>query len=281
MCPSSGARRVRGEARLRALSARAAEPGSLLYFRNLTRTVLSRMSSNPEGAKRYAPFVIIGVVLAAVVVGIALMSRPNNANTSTQQPTQNTLLSSASAPQRTPTAGAPNPHARGGEKAAVTLEEFSDFQCPACGGLDPGLRSISRDYGERVRWVFRNFPLSMHKYAFIAARAAEAAGAQGKFWEMHDLLYDNQKDWVDAPEPRDLFASYAARLGLDVQRFRADLDRQDLADRIKADYERGISLNVRGTPTIFINGRELMPGKLPSEQDIRREIDAALSPAGK
>jgi protein-disulfide isomerase len=241
------------------------------------------MSSNPEGAARYVPFIIIGVVLAAVIVGIALMSRSDNANTSAQQPQQqNTLPSNTTAPQRPALPGAPNPHARGGERAAVTLEEFSDFQCPACGGLDPALRSISRDYGERVRWLFRNFPLfSMHKYAFIAARAAESAGAQGKFWEMHDILYDNQKDWVDAPEPRDLFSSYAARLGLDVERFKADMNRQDLADRIKADVDRGNSLNVRGTPTIFLDGRELMPGKLPSEQDIRREIDAALSPAGK
>ena len=144
------------------------------------------------------------------------------------------------------------------------------------------MRKISRDYGERVRWVFRNFPLTtIHKYAFISARAAEAAGAQGKFWEMHDILYDNQKEWVEASEPRDLFASYASRLGLDVQRFRADLERQDLAERIMADLNRGNSLGVRGTPTIFVNGRELMPGKLPTEEDVRREIDAALNPAGK
>jgi len=237
------------------------------------------MSSNTESAKRYVPFIIIRVVLAAVIVGIALMSRSKEANTSAQQ---NTLPSNTTLPPRQPTTGAPNPHARGGEHAELTLEEFSDFQCPACGGLDPGLRRISRDYGERVRWVFRNFPLmGMHKYAFIAARAAEAAGAQGKFWEMHDILYDNQKEWVDASEPRDLFNTYAARLGLDVQKFKADLDRQDLADRIMADTSRGNSLNVRGTPTLFVNGRELMPGKLPTEEDIRREIDAALNPAGK
>jgi protein-disulfide isomerase len=243
------------------------------------------MSSNPDGAKSYAPFIIIGVVLAAVVVGVVLMSRSNNASGGVAPGSgaaQNGLPANSSAPPRTPQPGAPNPHARGGEHAAVTLEEFSDFQCPACGGLDPALRKISKDYGERVRWVFRNFPLTtIHKYAFIAARAAEAAGAQGKFWEMHDILYDNQKEWVDAPEPRDLFGNYAARLGLDVQKFKADLDRQDLADRIKEDYDRGNSLNVRGTPTIFINGRELMPGKLPTEEDIRREIDAALSPAAK
>lgn len=239
------------------------------------------MSPNPQGAKSYAPFVIIGVVLAAVVLGVVLLSRTNNANTSAQ-PAENAQLSNTAAPPRTPQPGAPNPYARGGANAPVTLEEFSDFQCPACGGLDPALRRISKDYGARVRWVFRNFPLTtIHKYAFIAARAAEAAGLQGKFWEMHDMLYDNQKEWVDSPEPRDLFYNYAARLGLDVQKFKTDLERQDLADRIAADTNRGNSLGVRGTPTIYVNGRELMPGKLPTEEDIRHEIDATLNSAGK
>ena len=238
------------------------------------------MSSNPEGVKRYLPFIIIGVVLAAVIAAVVLMSRPNNTNTNAQSNSVATANAAKLTP-REPSQGAPNPHVRGGEHAQVTLEEFSDFQCPACGGIDPGLRKISNDYGERVRWVFRNFPLTMHKYSFIAARAAEAAGLQGKFWEMHDMLYDNQKAWADASEPRDLFNSYAAQLGLDVEKFKADLNRQDLADRIKMDYDRGVSLNVRGTPTIYVNGRELMPGKLPTEQDIRREIDAALGTAAK
>jgi protein-disulfide isomerase len=238
------------------------------------------MSSNPEGAKRFLPFVIIGGVLVAVVVAVVLMSRADNSNTSAKS---NSLANMSSAPPspRTPLPGAPNPYVRGPQNAPVTLEEFSDFECPACRGLDPGLRNISRDYGERVRWVFRNFPLSMHKYSFIAARAAEAAGVQGKFWQMHDMLYDHQDDWKDAPEPRDLFNNYAAQLGLDVERFKADLNRQDLADRIKQDYDRGVSLNVRGTPTIFVNGEELMPGKLPTEQDIRRAIDTALASKGK
>ncbi|MBC7933351.1 MAG: thioredoxin domain-containing protein, partial [Rubrivivax sp.] len=145
------------------------------------------MSSKPEGAKRVLPFIIIGGVFVAVLVAMVLMSRsgdtsavgtgtaesgqkPGSSNVAANMPTQ--------AP-RTPQPGAPNPHARGGEKAAVTLEEFSDFQCPACGNLEPALRRIEKDYGDRVRLIFRNFPLKQHKYAFIAARAAEAAGLQG------------------------------------------------------------------------------------------------------
>jgi protein-disulfide isomerase len=237
------------------------------------------MSSKPEGAKRYLPFVIIGGVLVAVIVAVVLMSRPTTTNSATQQSSD--AGANASQPTRGPMPGAPNPHARGGANAPVTLEEFSDFQCPACGGLEPGLRRVVNDYGERVRLVFRNFPLSMHRYAFQAARAAEAAGQQGKFWEMHDLIYDNQKEWSEAMEPRVQFDAYATRIGLDVQKFKADMERQDLADRIKADYARGMSLDVHGTPTVYLNGRELVPNKLVTEEDLRREIDAALGTSKK
>src|SRR5919205_267132 len=240
------------------------------------------MSRNPKNVtaksgapqkKSPLPFVIIGVVLVAVTAAVVLMSRPSTGD-GTNAPSAN--VSSAPA-QRGPTqAGAANPWMRGSQTARVTVEEFSDFQCPACGALEPGLRRVMKDYDDRVHFIFRHYPLSMHKYAFLAARAAEAAGQQGKFWEMHDLIYDNQKEWSEAMEPRVQFESYATRLGLDVQRFKADMERQDLADRIKADFMRGTSLGVKGTPTVYLNGRELVPGKLVTEDDLRREIDAAL-----
>ena len=234
------------------------------------------MSRNPKNApaksKSPLPFIIIGVVLVGVTAAVVLMSR-NSAGNGT--PAQN---ASATPAQRMPAQpGASNPYARGTDTARVTLEEFSDFQCPACGGLEPGLRRVMQEYeGRGVRLIFRNFPLQMHKYAFIAARAAEAAGQQGKFWGMHDLIYDNQKEWSDSMEPRVQFESYATRLGLDVQRFKADMERQDLAERIKADLLRGNSLGVRGTPTVYLNGRELVPGQLVTEDILRREIEAAL-----
>jgi protein-disulfide isomerase len=235
-------------------------------------------SPNLEGKKSVLPFVIIGGVLVAVIVAVVLMSQRTSNDV-----TVNENFNAAPTPTgpRQVAAGAADPYARGGERASITLEEFSDFQCPACGNLEPGLRKVVKDYGERVRLVFRNYPLPMHRYAYFAARAAEAAGQQGKFWEMHDALYDNQKEWSDSMEPRVQFDSYATRLGLDVQRFKTDMDRQDLTDRIKADMQRGNSLNVRGTPTVYLNGRELMPGKLVTEEDLRREIDAALGSSSK
>lgn len=241
------------------------------------------MSRNPNNApaksKSSLPFIIIGVVLVAVITAVVLMSRQSASNSA---PAQNSAAGqSPQTPRMSPQPGAPNPFAKGNASSRVTLEEFSDFQCPACSGLEPGLKRVMKDYDDRVRFVFRNYPLQMHKYAFLAARAAEAAGLQGKFWEMHDMLYDNQKEWSDSMEPRVQFDSYATRLGLDVQRFKADMDRQDLAERVKADLLRGNSLGVKGTPSVFINGRELVPGRLVTEDDLRRELEAALAQGGK
>jgi len=238
------------------------------------------MSRNPKNepakSKSTLPFIIIGAVLVAVTAAVVLMSRPSASNST---PAQNTA--SAPVQRMAPQPGAPNPHSRGMPTARVTVEEFSDFQCPACAGVEPGLRRLMNEYKDRVNFVFRNYPLQMHKYAFLAARAAEAAGAQGKFWEMHDMLYDKQDEWSKAMEPRVQFDSYATRLGLDVQKFKADMERQDLADRIRADMMRGNSLGVKGTPTVYLNGRELVPGQLVTEDILRREIEAALAQAAK
>ncbi len=236
------------------------------------------MSRNPSKApaksKSPLPFIIIGVVLVGVIAAVVLMSRPSASNNT---PPPNAGSPAAQPPRpTTQQPGAANPYVKGNASARITVEEFSDFQCPACSGLEPGLKRVMADYDDRVRFVFRNYPLQMHKYAFIAARAAEAAGLQGKFWEMHDMLYENQKEWSDSMEPRVQFDSYATRLGLDVQRFKADMDRQELAERIKADMMRGNALGVKGTPTVYLNGRELVPGRLVTEDDLRREIEAAL-----
>jgi protein-disulfide isomerase len=235
------------------------------------------MSRNPKNtpakSKSPLPFVIIGVVLVGVIAAVLLMSRRSASDSATAE---NTNAGTSPTQRMAVQPGASNPYTRGMPTARVTVEEFSDFQCPACGSLEPGLRRVMKDYDDRAHFVFRNYPLQMHKYAFLAARAAEAAGQQGKFWEMHDTLYDNQKEWSDTMEPRVQFDAYATRLGLDVQKFKADMERQDLADRIKADMLRGNSLGVKGTPTVYLNGRELVPGKLVTEDDLRREIEAAL-----
>ena len=238
------------------------------------------MSRNPNNApaksKSPLPFIIIGVVLVGVTAAVVLLSRSSTSGSGSNAPAALSTNTGQAPPRMAPQPGAPSPYSRGTQTARVTIEEFSDFECPACGVLEPGLRRVMKDYEDRVHFIFRNYPLQMHKYAFLASRAAEAAGVQGKFWEMHDLLYDNQTEWSKSMEPRVQFDSYATRLGLDVQRFKADMERQDLADRVKADLLRGNSLGVKGTPTVYLNGRELVPGKLVTEEDLRREIEAAL-----
>lgn len=172
--------------------------------------------------------------------------------------------------------GSSSPNASGPESAPVTVEIFNDYQCPACAPMNDEVKEFERAYRGGVRVVFRNFPLPFHRYSFVAARAAEAAGAQGKFREMLDLLYGRQKEWSDSINPERFFAAYARRLKLDAHRFKSDSESEQIAQRIKLDIERGNSLKIRGVPTLFVNGMEVAPGKLATSVDIHAAIDKAL-----
>ena len=142
-------------------------------------------------------------------------------------------------------------HIRGREDAPVTLVEYGDFECPYCGQAEGVLRELLRDAGDDVRYVWRHLPLTdVHPSAELAAQAAEAAAAQGAFWEMHDVLLEHQ----DALTPPDLMR-YAAELGLDAERFTDDLERRAFAARIAEDVDGADRSNVSGTPTFFVNGR--------------------------
>jgi protein-disulfide isomerase len=142
-------------------------------------------------------------------------------------------------------------HVRGPADAPVTLVEYGDFECPYCGRAEPNVRELLSKHGDEVRYVFRHLPLSdVHPHAQMAAEAAEAAGSQGRFWEMHDLLLDNQQ----ALTGRDL-VRYAEELGLDVERFRRELRRHEHDGRVARDVESAELSGVSGTPTFFINGQ--------------------------
>jgi protein-disulfide isomerase len=142
-------------------------------------------------------------------------------------------------------------HIQGPRTAAVTLVEYGDYECPYCGEAHPVLKELLKQFAGQVRLVFRNFPLTqIHPHAQDAAEAAEAASAQGRFWEMHDVLYERQ----DALEDEDLM-SYAAELGLDSDRFQVELAEDVHAARIREDFMSGVRSGVNGTPTFFINGQ--------------------------
>jgi protein-disulfide isomerase len=140
-------------------------------------------------------------------------------------------------------------HIRGPEKALITVVEYADFECPFCGQAEPAVRELLRDFGD-VRYVWRHLPLhDVHPRAQAAAEAAEAAALQGRFWEMHDLLFLHQ----DALSPRDLIG-YADSLGLDIQQFIHDLREHAGAARIASDVDSADLSSVSGTPTFFVNG---------------------------
>ena len=141
-------------------------------------------------------------------------------------------------------------HIQGPANAPVTLVEYGDYECPYCGQAHPIVKQLQERLGDKLRFVFRNFPLStMHPHAEEAAEAAETAAAHGKFWEMHDLLYENQED-LDAEE----LLAYAATLGLNTSRFTIELAKHTQAARVREDFLSGVRSGVNGTPTFFING---------------------------
>ena len=148
---------------------------------------------------------------------------------------------------------------KGKSDAPVTLVEYTDFQCPACGAYYPIVDQLSKEMGDSLRVVIRHYPLvQIHDNALPAARVSEAAGRQGKFWEMYDLLFANQKEWSTAADPmKSIFPAYASRIGLDMEKFQTDMADSSLDDKINRDRGTGNDLKITGTPTFFLNGQKL------------------------
>jgi protein-disulfide isomerase len=224
--------------------------------------------------KRALPFLIIIFALAAVLLMARYLKDPNP-----PLPILSPSVSPvASVEQKQGEPGAEPAHAQGNQDAPVTLEEFGDFECPPCGMLHPILKQIESDYGPaKVRLIFREYPLvPAHPHALAAARAAEAAGLQGRFWEMHHMLYDNQAQWHEAFDVRSIFEGYATKIGLDLNQFRNDQTGEIVERRIFLDGKRAHSLGVQGTPTVFINGREI-PFESLQPDKFKALIDAELA----
>jgi len=229
------------------------------------------------------PLVIIGLVLIAAIAGgwwlysnsksqTAINKKSSNTNAPNKPPiNQGELELYAKAP-----AGAQPANTLGAPTATVVVEEFADFQCPTCASVHTKMKEINSLYAGRIKFIYRNYPLTqIHKNAYEAAIASEAAGQQGKFWAMQDQLYSNQKAWSNSAEARKLFEEYAAKIGLDIAKFQTDMAALPTKTRVDADMNRGSALKITGTPSVFVNGRQLAVEEM-EVNTMRQIIDAEM-----
>jgi protein-disulfide isomerase len=215
--------------------------------------------------KRYLPFIIVGAAALNALASGWLFSQ-------TIQPHRLTI------PTGERISGkdlAKSVHIRGNPEAAVTLEEFGDFECPSCAKLATFLDQLIKEYHPRVRLIFRNFPLPTHQFARDAALATEAAGLQGRFWEMHDMLFREQAVWSSAADAGMLFDTYAETIGLDLDRFRKDVKSEIVRERIESDQAHAKSVGVKTAPSLFVDRREMGPNERTPE-GVRRLVDEAV-----
>ena len=166
---------------------------------------------------------------------------------------------------------------RGRLEAGVVLVEYGDYQCPACAAYHPVVERLVGEFGDRIAFAYRHFPLrSIHRHADLAAQAAEAAGKQGKFWEMHAKLYENQRDWANTAGAREIFIGYAESLELNRDEFLRDLDSRETKDRVEQDLASAQRLGLSGTPSFFLNGKRIDNPR--TYDDFRTLINRSLTP---
>jgi len=216
--------------------------------------------------KRYLPFFIVGTVALVTLASGTLLYRAKR-------------LPALAIPENSTTSamgGTEMVHVRGRADAPVALVEFGDFQCPPCANLADPINQLERDYRSRLRVVFRHFPLPSHQHAREAALASEAASLQGRFWEMHDLLYREQSVWSKTPDVRVLFNAYAGMLGLNIDRFRKDMESEQAKARVGSDEQQALALGLATTPTIFINDHQVPRAHL-NPSALRIAISAAMN----
>lgn len=186
----------------------------------------------------------------------------------------------ADAPRGDKTSGVVTNHVIGKGTAGVTLTEYGDYECPACAAYYPTVEQVKEKYGDRLTFQFRNYPLfQIHPNAIAAARAAEAADLQGKYWEMYSKLYTNQQSWKAVSNAQPTFEQYASELKLDATKFKADYKSTAANDRIQADLKEGTRLGVESTPTFFINGKKISTPQ-PTVEAFSKIIDAEIAKKG-
>jgi thiol-disulfide isomerase/thioredoxin len=227
-----------------------------------------------NNSKSSLPIVIIGGVLLIALVGGWWFY--NSSTTAPARTATNTAANNsgknwndifAKAPP-----GATPAWSKGAPNAPVVVEEFADFQCPTCASMHPKVQELQAAYGNRIKIIFRQFPLQMHQWSYDAACATEAAGMQGKFWDMQNLIFTNQQTWSASSDARKIFTEYAKTLGLDEQKFSDDMIGMVAKNRVDADLQRGRAVSVASTPSFYINNQPLGNNL----NALRQTVDAEL-----
>lgn len=210
--------------------------------------------------KRIIIWVAVGLVLIVTVIGIWKGSEI----TSTQTPRAEELSEAV----------LPTDWTKGAETPKVTIVEYSDFQCPACAAYHPLVEKIFADNKDNITFTYRHFPLPQHKNALAAAYSAEAAGAQGKFWEMSQLLFEGQADWSDSYTAEVIFEEYATKLGLNIENYKAVRDAKETKDSVAHDIATGKASGVSSTPSFYVNGKKVKNPQ--SSEEFEALIKAAM-----
>ena len=228
------------------------------------------------------PIFLVLSVLVVTVMGGSLFFGCSSAPQNTVKNGNSAPVAAATTakPQQTIPANAPPgaepPEQMGSPTAAVTLEEFADFQCPQCAAQHPNMNEIKSIYGSRIHFIYRNFPLKIaaHDKSYEASLAASAAGMQGKFWDQN-MLFSNQKAWTSDPSYKQIWKGYAQKIGLDVAKWETDAAGMGAKNRVEADIARGTAAGINSTPTLFINGL-IVPFSDMKVDTLKQLIDAEL-----
>ena len=228
--------------------------------RELKRQTKLDNKNKSESKKTVSKIIVWAVILIVVIGGIYLISQLDSGTSSS------TTVNNITATDQT----------KGNPDGQIVLIEYSDFQCPACASYYEIAKQLMQEFNEDIYFSYRHFPLrSIHSNAQLAGQAAEAAGLQGKFWEMHDKLFDNQNSWSNESNPEDIFLIYATELELDTDKFSTDLESKEIKDKVDNDYASGVGARVNSTPSFFLNGKKISNPK--TLDDFKELIEEELN----
>ena len=207
---------------------------------------------------------ISGIGIAVIVIGFYFWNKSSTAIVTTPTAIEMSKLVT------------PESHRIGSATATVVVTEFGDYECPACGAAHPVIKELLAKYKDNkdIAFVFRNYPLPQHRNAIPGAQFAEAAGLQGKFWEMHDKIYDTQIKWSTMPDASSAFLGYAQELGLDMPKLAQDIKSDIVANKIKDDQTAGDAIDINSTPTFYVNGMKQSGWGMT---ELSTSIDTALT----